>query len=180
MAAHVDSVCRDFEQAGAHIVLRDLTQAFAEAAAAHRMIMDTELATVHRERFGALREQYPPNIRDRIEKGLGVHGHEYVGALRRRIAFQRELSAALADVDAAVLPTAPSTAPEGLVSTGSPVFCVPWSLAGFPAITIPSGLNDQGLPLAVQLGAKPYDETTLLAAAEWCERQLSFSASLPA
>ncbi len=180
MATHVDTICRNFEHSGAHIVSLDLTQAFAEAAVAHRIIMDTELATAHRERFGALREQYPPNIRARIEKGLGVHGHEYVGALRRRIAFQRELSAALADVDAAVLPTAPSTAPEGLASTGSPVFCVPWSLAGFPAITIPSGLDDQGLPLAVQLGAKPYDETTLLAAAAWCEGQLSFSAGPPA
>ncbi len=172
IAAHLKSVSSIFERAGAHITVLNLTRAFTEAAAAHRIIMDTELSTYHRDRFRELREQYPPNIRARIDKGLSIYGSEYVDAVRVRTAFQQELSQALATVDAAILPTAPSSAPEGLASTGSPVFCVPWSMAGFPAITIPSGLDDLGLPLAIQIGTKPYEDEMLLSVAAWCERLL--------
>ena len=177
VAAHLESVCGRFQAHGARIIELDLLKSFTEAGTAHRIIMDTELSCYHREWFGLRPEQYPPNLRTRIEKGLAVPGHKYVDAVRRRIAFQQELSAALKGLDAAILPTAPSPAPAGLISTGSPVFCVPWSLAGFPAVTMPSGLDDQGLPLGVQIGTRPYDEDRLLAVAAWCERLLSFNFS---
>ena len=177
MTSHLESVCGIFEKAGAQIVTINLSESFARAANAHRVIMDTELSMYHNDFFATTWKKYPPNIRTRIEKGLMVSGHEYLGAVQQRITFQQELSEALANVDAAILPTAPSTAPPGLSSTGSPIFCVPWSMAGFPAITIPSGLDDQGLPLAVEIGANPYCEETLLTIAAWCEGLLSFGSS---
>jgi amidase len=137
--------------------------------------MDTELASNHHGFFEPHRENYPPNIRARIEKGLAIPGHQYAEAIRQRIAFQKELSAVLSEVDAVLLPTAPSAAPRGLSSTGSPVFCVPWSLSGFPSITIPSGLDDQNLPLAIQIGTGPFEENKLLAVASWCEALLPFA-----
>jgi aspartyl-tRNA(Asn)/glutamyl-tRNA(Gln) amidotransferase subunit A len=177
IAAHVESICNTFEQAGTQIVILDLSKSFARAAAAHRVIMDTELSMYHNEHFSTLWEEYPLNIKTKIEKGLKIFGHEYVKAVHQRITFQQELSAALANVDVAIMPTAPSTAPVGLSSTGSPIFCVPWSMAGFPAITIPSGLDAQGLPLAVQIGGKPYCEETLLTIAAWCQGLLPFDFS---
>lgn len=174
MTTHLESICQVFEKAGAHIVILDLSKAFTRAAAAHRIIMDTELSTYHQDLFGRLPEQYPPNIRARIEKGLTIYGHEYMRAIHQRITFQQELSEALTSVDAAILPTAPSSAPAGLESTGSPVFCVPWSMSGFPVITIPSRLDDNGLPIAIEIGAKPYCEEKLLEIAAWCEQLLPF------
>jgi Asp-tRNA(Asn)/Glu-tRNA(Gln) amidotransferase A subunit family amidase len=173
---HIASVGKLLTQAGAKIVALDLTQAFEEATDAHRIIMDTELAAYHRTLFKLKQNQYPPNIKARIEKGLTIAGHEYFEAIRRRSAFQNELSASLSKVDAAILPAAPSTAPRGLESTGSAVFCVPWSIAGFPTITIPSGLDHQGLPLAIQIGCVPMAEEKLFTLAAWCEDQLSFTA----
>lgn len=171
--AHLESVCRIFEKSGARIKTLDLSQSFAKATAAHRVIMDTELSTYHHDLFNIQQGQYPPKIRARIEQGLRVYGHEYVKAILQRTAFQQELSEAMTSVDAVILPTAPSTAPAGLSSTGSAVFCVPWSMAGFPAITIPSGIDDQELPFAIQLAARPYCEDRLLEIAAWCEKQLS-------
>ena len=170
--AHLESVCRTLEKSGARIMTLDLSQSFAQATAAHRVIMDTELSTYHHDLYNIQPGLYPPKIRARIEQGLSVYGHEYVKAILQRTAFQQELSEAMTSVDAVILPTAPSTAPAGLSSTGSPVFCVPWSMAGFPAITIPSGIDDKGLPFAIQLAARPYCEEGLLEIAAWCEKQL--------
>ena len=172
---HLDAVLKTCEQAGMEIIELDFTEGFAAAAGAHRTIMDAELAAYQRELFGSEGDQYPPNIKARIEKGMTVPGYAYIEAIHRRIAFQNAFDDALSGVDAAVSPTAPSTAPRGLVSTGSPVFCVPWSISGFPAITIPSGLDEQGLPLALLIGSKPMDEEKLFTVAARCERLLSFA-----
>jgi amidase len=86
----------------------------------------------------------------------------------------------LGPLDALLLPTAPTAAPEGLGSTGDPAFCAPASFAGLPAISLPSGLGEGGLPLAVQLVAAPGGEAALLALARWVEALLGFSANPPA
>ena len=44
------------------------------------------------------------------------------------------------------------------------VFTVPASMAGLPAISVPGGLSDEGLPLGLHLIAKPFDEVTVLRA----------------
>ncbi len=80
------------------------------------------------------------------------------------------------DIDALLTPTALTSALKGLTSTGDAAFNVPWSFAGFPTVTIPSGLTSDGLPLGVQLIAKPYEEAKLLGVAAWCESALPFDA----
>lgn len=48
----------------------------------------------------------------------------------------------------------------------------PWSILGVPAISLPTGLNKDSLPLAIQLSAPPKAEDHLLAVARWCEKAL--------
>lgn len=62
-------------------------------------------------------------------------------------------------------------------STGDPMLCAPWSFAGLPAISLPSGLARDGLPLAIQLVSE--GEPRLLAVAAWCEAMLGFSGTPP-
>ena len=83
----------------------------------------------------------------------------------------------LAAYDALLSPTAPAPAPEGLASTGDASLCAPWSYAGVPAISLPSGLAPSGLPLAVQLVQAAGASARLLSVAAWCERQLAFTRS---
>ena len=174
---HMESVCETLKKAGTKVIELDCQDIFSQAANAHRIIMETELSSYHWDNFLKQKKKYPPSIKKRIEKGRNVYGHEYVTAIHYRIAFQKILLCIFEDVDVAILPTAPSTAPSSLATTGSPIFCVPWSLAGFPAITLPSGLDDQGLPMAVQVVAKPYCEDTMFHFAAWCEQQLQFDFS---
>ncbi len=76
--------------------------------------------------------------------------------------------------DALVSPTAAGPAPKGLESTGDPYFCAPWSSAGMPSVSLPTGVAPDGLPYAFQLTGAPWCEARLLAAATWCERVIGF------
>jgi Asp-tRNA(Asn)/Glu-tRNA(Gln) amidotransferase A subunit family amidase len=91
-----------------------------------------------------------------------------VRSLRIRRQFRRELLHLLERYDVLLTPTTPAPAPEG-TATGDPQFQVPWSLSGFPSITVPCGLTASGLPLGLQLASAPFTEAPLLAAAAWCE-----------
>lgn len=67
---------------------------------------------------------------------------------------------------------APGPAPRDLTTTGDPPFSALASFTGLPAITIPSGLNAAGMPLAVQLLGPAFADDRLLAVARWCEATL--------
>ena len=64
-------------------------------------------------------------------------------------------------------------------STGDPVFNSPWSYVGLPTVSFPVGLSPDGLPLAVQLVGRRWDEPGLLAAAAWCEDVLNVDLGEP-
>jgi Asp-tRNA(Asn)/Glu-tRNA(Gln) amidotransferase A subunit family amidase len=78
--------------------------------------------------------------------------------------------------DALLSPTAPGPAPAGLGWTGDASLCAPWSSTGVPSISVPSGLDDAGLPLALQLVQAPGGLARLLGVAAWCEQVLAFDA----
>ena len=54
------------------------------------------------------------------------------------------------DFDAYMMPAAIGPAPD-TSTTGDPIFNSPWTFLDFPAVSLPVGLSDDGLPLAVQL-----------------------------
>ncbi len=174
---HLAAVREKFAQAGAIVLDLTLPASFRNVEGWHRIIRGPDLACYHSSLFESHRDQYPPRLRASIESGLTIPGHQYVEALRQRITFQEEMREILAAVDAAFMPTTQSTAPRGLSSTGSPAFNLPWSFCGFPTISIPSGLDDQGLPFGIQLLASPMAEGRLLDVATWCESTLAFKFS---
>ena len=74
--------------------------------------------------------------------------------------------------DLLLTPSTPTPALADLTNTGNTMFQGPWTSCGLPAITVPSGLAESGLPLGMQLIAAPFQESRLLAAARWCEAVL--------
>ncbi len=75
---------------------------------------------------------------------------EYRADLDERIRVRALYNSLAAQCDACVTLAAPAAAPIGLGSTGDPVFAVPFSLLGVPAISLPL-LHEQGLPLGLQV-----------------------------
>ena len=164
------------QQAGAQLCDIPQPESFVPGYAAHRIIMRVEAAAVHDDLFKQHRDLYRPHIRSFIESGMVIPGVQYVRAQRLRRRLQRELAPHLAQVDALLTPTTSTPAPYGLHATGDPALQMPWTFLGIPALTLPSGLADNGLPLGVQLASAPFTEARLLAVARWCERRLGFTA----
>jgi aspartyl-tRNA(Asn)/glutamyl-tRNA(Gln) amidotransferase subunit A len=101
--------------------------------------------------------------------------------VRRRIAD--DFSAAFEKVDALLTPTAPSAAFGLGDNTSDPlamylndVFTVPVNLAGLPGLSLPAGLDAQGLPLGLQLIGRALDEGTLFQLAGALEKAANFHA----
>ncbi len=169
-----------FRSAAAAVVEFALPPSFQHVIPAWDVIKQAELYAYHRPLFEAHRDEYPPKLRMRLDKGAEIPGHAYAAHLQHRITFQREMCERLADVDAVFMPVASSTAPRGLSSTGSSYFNRPWTVSGFPAMSLPTGLDANGLPFGLQLAVQPYAEERLLDVAGWCEQVLAFSAATPA
>ena len=159
-------------RAGAIIEEIGLPRSFATCHAAQRIVMNVECAAFHEESFRDRADDYGPRIRSVIESGMLVPGVRYLQAQRIRRHFHDEMSAMARGVDALLTPTTPTPAPRDLNTTGDAVFQSPWTFAGLPTVTIPSGLSQAGLPMGIQMAGPPFAEARLLAVARWCEEAL--------
>ncbi len=168
-----EDVSRRLADAGATVADANTPTDFDELLRAHRVLMTTEAADVHRKWFAERADDYSPNVRGVIEDGIAASALDYLSAKRVQRAFRRDLSRALADFDVLLTPTTPAAAPADLSGTGDPMFQTPFTFGGFPAITLPAGLDGDGMPLGVQLASRHWDEERLLRVAAWCERVIA-------
>jgi aspartyl-tRNA(Asn)/glutamyl-tRNA(Gln) amidotransferase subunit A len=113
----------------------------------------------------------------------GFYDAYYTQAQKVRTLISRDFKNAFTQCDVILAPTAP-TAAFGLgEKTSDPlamylndVFAVPASLAGLPAMSVPAGLNREGLPLGLQIIGRPFDEQGVLNAGLSIEERAGFSA----
>jgi len=175
VAAQVEAAADAFARAGATVSKVELPASFGDLAAAGLTVLEVEAAAYHQPWFVKHADQYGLEMRKLIEAGLDVSATAYVTANRVRLAFRDDVTPLLAAHDALLSPTAPAPAPAGLTSTGDGSLCSPWSNAGVPAITLPSGIASSGLPHAIQLVQAAGASTRLLGVAAWCERVLGFT-----
>ena len=175
VAAHVEAVADAFARAGATVSKVKLPPSFHELAAAGLTVLEAEAAAYHQRWFAGHADEYSPEMRSLVQAGLGLSATAYVAANRRRLAVRDDVMPLLSAHDALLGPTAPAPAPSGLGSTGDGSLCAPWSNAGVPAITLPSGVSSSGLPHAVQLVQAAGASGRLLGVAAWCERVLGFT-----
>jgi aspartyl-tRNA(Asn)/glutamyl-tRNA(Gln) amidotransferase subunit A len=175
VAAQVEAAADAFARAGATVSKVELPPSFGDLAAAGLTVLEVEAAAYHEPWFVKHADQYALEMRRLIEAGLGVSATAYVTANRARLAFRDDVTPLLTAHDALLSPTAPAPAPAGLGSTGDGSLCSPWSNAGVPAITLPSGVAPSGLPHAIQLVQAAGASSRLLGVAAWCERVLGFT-----
>jgi aspartyl-tRNA(Asn)/glutamyl-tRNA(Gln) amidotransferase subunit A len=175
VAVQVEAAADAFARAGATVSKVELPASFGDLAAAGLTVLEVEAAAYHEPWFVKHADQYGLEMRRLIEAGLGVSAIAYVTANRSRLAFRDDVTPLLSAHDALLSPTAPTPAPAGLGSTGDGSLCSPWSNAGVPAITLPSGIASSGLPHAIQLVQAAGASTRLLGVAAWCERVLGFT-----
>jgi aspartyl-tRNA(Asn)/glutamyl-tRNA(Gln) amidotransferase subunit A len=116
----------------------------------------------------------------------GYYDAYYLKAQKVRQCIARDFSQAFKQCDVILTPTAPSEAfaigekqDDPITMWLNDVFTVPTSLAGLPAVSLPVGLGDKGLPLGLQLIGRPFDEETVLSVAQSLEEAVAFNAVPP-
>jgi len=105
----------------------------------------------------------------RLAQAEAMSLDDYRADLDERIRVRALYESLAAQCDACVTLAAPAAAPVGLSSTGDPVFAVPFSLLGVPAISLPL-LREQGLPLGLQVTGFQGKDATTSAIAGWVEK----------
>ena len=133
-------------------------------------------------------EGFGTEVRRRVLIGTyvlsaGYYDAYYLKAQRVRALIARDFQEAFKQVDVLLTPTAPSAAfaigekmDDPVAMYLNDVFTVPASLAGLPALSLPAGLDGDGLPLGLHMIAKPFDEETLFRAAAALEEAAGFFA----
>ena len=113
----------------------------------------------------------------------GYYDAYYLKAQKVRRLIKQDFDTVFATVDALLTPATPSAAfavgriiDDPVVNYLNDVFTVPANLAGLPGISVPAGLNADGLPLGLQVLGKPYDEASLYRVAGVLEQAADFTA----
>jgi len=188
--AAVEAAAKQLEQAGAVVDEVSLAEV-AHVAAASFAIVATEALAYHAEWMRTRSADYQPDVRDRLKMGALVSGVQYVRAQQVRQLVRREVDAALARRDVLLAPATPIPAPvlgekqtqlgDGLSDVRSALirFTRPFNFSGHPACSVPCGFSAAGLPLGMQLVGRPFDEATVLRAADAYQRLTDWHARRP-
>jgi len=127
-------------------------------------------------------EGFGSEVKRRIMLGTyvlsaGYYDAYYLKALKVRTLIGRDFRAAFKQADVVICPTSPTAAfkigekvSDPLTMYLSDIYTISVNLAGIPAVSIPCGLTEQGLPIGLQLMANHFDEAKLLQAA-WMFQQ---------
>lgn len=116
----------------------------------------------------------------------GYYDAYYLKAQRVRTKIRADFDNAFKSCDCIVTPTSPTPAfkigerTEDLLAMYlSDIYTIPANLAGIPGISIPCGFSKEGLPVGLQILAKPFDEETMLRAAYAFEQNTDFHKKKP-
>ena len=165
-------IARAFEEAlGAlrrlGVEVRDVMVPAFDLSRSFFLIMVSEAFAYHEQDLRRHPELYGDVLRERLLTGALVTASEYVQAQRVRMQTAAEVAEVMKSVDILATPSTPKPAtpfavahdPELAFPRGN---FAPFNLTGQPTLALPCGFSSSGLPLSLQLSARPFEETTVL------------------
>jgi aspartyl-tRNA(Asn)/glutamyl-tRNA(Gln) amidotransferase subunit A len=162
-----------------------------QLTAACQLVLAVEAAAFHKRWMIERPQDYGPQVLMRLQNALAIPGVSYLEAMRWRGPALAAYLAAVAGVDAVIVPVAPVAAPtiaESDVGNSPDAeaviqrltrFTRPVNYLGLPALAIPSGFTKGGLPVGMQLIGRSFDEAMLLRIGAAFQRANDFHARVP-
>jgi len=190
VARILDETVAVLKREGANIVQVELPDQ-RQLTAACQFVLAVEAAAFHKRWMIERPQDYGPQVLMRLQNGLAISGVSYLEAMRWRGPALSAHLAAIAGVDAVIAPVAPVAAPtiaESDVGNSPDAeaviqrltrFTRPINYLGLPSLALPAGFTRGGLPVAMQLIGRSFDEATLLQIGAAFQRATDFHDRIP-
>jgi aspartyl-tRNA(Asn)/glutamyl-tRNA(Gln) amidotransferase subunit A len=160
---------------------------YTEVNAAAMVTMGAEACAYHHNDLATRWDDYFARTRSMVAWGALVSGADFVQAQRVRRAGQRLLQQLFNEVDVLVTPTATTGGPtydfidnEDIFAFMGMIHTSYWDAMGNPALVVPMGFTESGMPLSMQLAGRPFDEATLLRVGDAYQSVTAWHRSVPA
>ncbi len=147
-------------------------------------IAESELFNIHAANFRSRPGDFGEDFLGRALGAVLISGSDYMDAQRERRSMLAELRPVWQRYNALVTPTAPAPAPPfgawrtvNFLQKAS--FTTPWNVSGGPALSQCMGFSTAGLPLALQIAGRPFDDATVLGIGHAYERATGWRARRP-
>jgi aspartyl-tRNA(Asn)/glutamyl-tRNA(Gln) amidotransferase subunit A len=136
-----------------------------------------EVAEVHRDLFAKHADRYGSNVRGKVERALAVSDEDVEASVAARFRYRAEASDVLDGFDLLLVPTIgtvapPRTTPEPDLRKPILRFTEPFNALGWPALALPCGAAEWGLPASVSLVARAGEDAVVLGAGRALEAAL--------
>jgi aspartyl-tRNA(Asn)/glutamyl-tRNA(Gln) amidotransferase subunit A len=190
VARILDETLAVLRREGATIVQVELPEQ-RQLTAGCQFVLTTEAAAFHKRWMIERPGDYGAQVFMRLQNGLAVSGVSYLEAMRWRGPALAAHNAAVAGVDAMIMPVAPVAAPtiaESDVGNSPDAeaviqrltrFTRPINYLGLPSLSIPSGFTKDGLPVGMQLVGRSFDEAMILRIGAAFQRATDFHDRVP-
>jgi len=169
-----DATLETLSDAGAEIVATPGLEDFERIKRLHRALIAGEFARVHQSLVESYESLYSEQSLALVEEGKQFGERELEEARESCMALRRRLDAILDErgCEAWLSPAAPSVAPRGIERTGDPVMNLPWTHAGVPSLSLPSGRDSRGLAFGLQVAGRFNDDRNIASTGQWLEERL--------
>ena len=171
---HFHRTCEQLSDAGLEIRSIEMFPNFEELMERIEKLVAAEAALVHREWFHNYSDMYHKINVALIRKGQTVRQDVLAACRNGRQKLRNEILTIMYRNNLSVLlaPAAVGPAPKNLETTGDPVMNSPWTYAGLPALTLPSGKSRKGMPIGLQMIGSWMADETLLEVAKYVDELL--------
>ncbi len=171
--------------AGLGAVVSDVELPHIQLAKCSPAIMLSEAYAYHAADLAETPELYAAALRNRLTSGALFLAHEYVNAQRARQILKEEAAVVLKQVDVLATPTTAKTATPFATAyeeawRRGPSYTSLYNLTGLPALSVPCGFDEGGLPIGLQIAGRPFDEATVLQVGHAYERAVGWHTRHPA
>jgi Asp-tRNA(Asn)/Glu-tRNA(Gln) amidotransferase A subunit family amidase len=172
--ARFEAAVRVLEAGGVEVVRVDCLDDIDGIARNHSDLIAAEVALEHADWFAGYSHLYREKTAEIIRRGQEVSPARRAEAGRSCEALRREMAGIMDrhGLDLWICPSTLGEAPAGLHGTGSPAMNLPWTHAGMPAVSLPCGRGQAGLPLGLQCVGRYWGDAALAGAAAVIENIL--------
>ena len=180
----IESAAQTFEGLGARVEPVAFPGA-RRAAQANGLMVTSDAAAFHRQRLESQPQGFGHDVLQRLRFGAAYTSSEYIQARRSQTVLRRQFEQFFESYDVLLTPATPVAAP--LIAGPDAVeqarlltrFTAPFNLTGLPALSLPCGFTSQGLPIGLQIVARPWAEAALLRAAQAYEQATPWHSRTP-